>query len=379
MATPTPGARPVAVFQAPEAEYWNCNPYAVTFSPDGRWLVFGSGGFYGGGAITIVDLQTSKRADHRQPKLGDAGVPSISGVCFDASASRLALSAWSTSHRYAGVFVASVDGLALGRPMRIGRERMDRFEGMPTAVAGYPGGLVVRHNTRSLAEVLRAYSVPDWDPAPHPSRTHRRIASVGRRMFTGGGGSLQIGGWSGRGARFEHHRAGGGLVVGPDLPHMVDAPTERVTAIVAVSDDTLITGGLGGELDVWPVGDETEPLAPSMRIEHRRADSQPCAGAWATYRQASITGLCALEDGRWFAVDAGGEVSAWRGDARLARWRILKPGTPRAMAVHPDTPLGPLVAVAVKAAEGERCGYVVCYRPEPSAADAPSNASSSAV
>jgi hypothetical protein len=48
------------IIDAPEVEYWNCNPYTLRFSPDGRHLAIGSGGWYGFGALSLVDLDDDR-------------------------------------------------------------------------------------------------------------------------------------------------------------------------------------------------------------------------------------------------------------------------------------------------------------------------------
>ena len=80
------------------------------------------------------------------------------------------------------------------------------------------------------------------------------------------------------------------------------------------------------------------------------------------YRPESVVGLCALEDGRFFSVDANGEALEWRDEVITRTFTAPRPGTARCIAVHPETPRGPLLAVGMKVVEGERRGYVACWR-----------------
>lgn len=70
--------------------------------------------------------------------------------------------------------------------------------------------------------------------------------------------------------------------------------------------------------------------------------------AWATYAPSSIVGICYLggsDDEHWVTLNAAGELSLWRHQARLSSWQIPTDGSPRSMASHPNRPL---LAVAVK-------------------------------
>ena len=73
-----------------------------------------------------------------------------------------------------------------------------------------------------------------------------------------------------------------------------------------------------------------------------------------------VVALCALDADRFFSVDASGEVLEWRDGAIAADHSLPRPGTARAIAVHPDTPRGPLLAVGLKLEGRVRRGYVAC-------------------
>jgi hypothetical protein len=217
----------------------------------------------------------------------------------------------------------------------------------------------VRSNVCHIEDVLRSLDVPAIGAAgTHAHRSHARIVQVGDELITGGGGSLKLGGWSRAEGEYEGFKATTGLVVGTPA-RAVPAPGDRITALVARPGGGLLTGGLGGELIAWQRDDRGWRPARSLRRETTRTAS--VGGAWATYRPSSVVGLCALEDGRLFSVDASGEVIEWRDDAVAIVRTPPRPGTARCIAVHPDTPLGPLLAVGFKADDETRRGYVACW------------------
>ena len=167
---------------------------------------------------------------------------------------------------------------------------------------------------------------------------------------------MKLGGWSNIEGEYENFKAGPGLIVG--LPARgVPAPGERITAVLALPGGTLLTGGLGGELVLWERDPEWRPVRWLRGETERRASID---GAWATYHPQSVVGLCALEDGRFFSVDASGEVLEWRDQTVTMRHELPRPGSARCIAVHPETPRGPLLAVGLKAGEKGHRGYVAC-------------------
>lgn len=123
----------------------------------------------------------------------------------------------------------------------------------------------------------------------------------------------------------------------------------RVTAIGARSSgDEFLTGGLKGEVDLWSWdGDwKQKRLQRATRCKRRQLSDS----AWATYKPASIVGLCSLYDGnRWVSVTAGGELRLWDGENLVRTWEIPELGSPRAIAAHPGKPE---IAIGVKK-EGE--------------------------
>ena len=97
------------VFDAPPVLYWNSNPYALAFSPDGSMLAVGSGGWYGCGGLSLVEVASGKDSTLRfvtgRLAEGVSVAPfdwgsrelTISGVAFDGGGEHLAASTWSNS------------------------------------------------------------------------------------------------------------------------------------------------------------------------------------------------------------------------------------------------------------------------------------------
>lgn len=362
---------PAFVFDAPPVVYWNSNPYGLAFSPDGSMLAVGSGGWYGGGGLSLVDVASGKdttlrfvtgpHADGVPVATFDCGeVPlTVSGVAFDGSGEHLAACTWSSSqHEGPTLLFRVAEGSIEHRSTFVVRERDPIFDRCPTGLCFMDGHLYVRNNARRLEDVLSSFPMPPAVDTNVPTayRSHARVARVGRELITGGGGSLKLGGWSIVEGTYESFKATSGMVVGPPA-RGVPAPGARITAVLARPGGMLITGGLGGEVIAWE-RDEDWRSVRWLRRETKR--DAPIGGAWATYRPESVVGLCALEDGRFFSVDASGEVLEWRDDGIIAKHELPRPGTARCIAVHPQTPRGPLLAVGLKVEGKERRGYVAC-------------------
>ena len=360
-----------SIVEVPPVVYWNSNPYALAFSPDGSSLAVGSGGWYGFGGLSLVDVASGAETTIRfVPDHLVEGVPvapfeggsvslTISGVAFDGSGEFLAACAWSSSQHCGPAFLFRVVDGPLEHHKTFVLPRLESvFDRCPTGVGFFEGRLVVRSNARRVEDVFCSFPVPEGvdTQATTAHRAHARMACVQSRLVTGGGGSLKLGGWSVVEGNYEDFKATTGMVVGPPY-RGVPAPGERVTAVLARPDGRLVTGGLTGELHLWECDDELR-LARQLRAETERRAG--IGGAWATYRPQSVVGLCALDDGRFFSVDASGEVLEWREDAVARKHPLPRRGTPRSIAVHPHTPRGPLLAVGVKAGEKERRGYVAC-------------------
>ena len=358
-------------FEAPPILYWNSNVYALQFSPDGTRLAVGSGGWYGGGGITVVDVRAQKSSTLRFgdcKKTDQVAAPwtshklTISGVCFDGSGRHLVLSSWSSSQRAAPTFVCEVDGLELSHVATLETTTERRiWRRCPTGVGLLDGQVVVRCNARRVEDVLLIHPAPagvDTD-APHAAHAHARMAIVNSRIITGGGGSLKLGGWSAVEGNYESHKAAEGLLVFPD-PIQARATNARVTAVLATADGGLITGGLDGALNHWSLQENGWTVDRILREAKPRKSKLNTS--WATYRPESIIGLCRLDSDRWFSVDAGGQICGWTNNSCTDHFDLHRTGTPRTIAVHPQTPIGPLLAVGVKGDEDERRGFVACFK-----------------
>ncbi len=372
------GNDPVFIVEAPPVAYWNSNPYALAFSPDGARLALGSGGWYGLGGVSVVEAGSLRAATLRfvTPDLADeAGSAddvdvapgewgrvslTISGVAFDDTGEHLAACGWSGRHNGGPAFLFRSQGREL--------TLLDAFvaarggaplDGGPTGVCFDGRRLHVRRNARTIGDVLSSAELPVELGGELAHRAHARIIRIGNELITGGGGSLKLCGWSRKEGDYESFKATTGLVVGMPV-RGIPAPGERITAVLARPGGGLVTGGLGGEIVGWERSDDG--WRPLRWLRAPAPLKASVSGPWATYRPESVVGLCALEDGRFFSVNANGEVLAWRDDRIVRTFAPPRPGTARCIAVHPDTPRGPLLAVGFKVVDGERRGYVACWQ-----------------
>lgn len=367
--------KPVVVFDCPEVIYWASNAYAVQFSPDGTCLAIGSGGWYGHGGLTLVDLASSAqrtlRFGERLPPESAVAAGSrvsprfttcltVSGVCFDDRGRYLAISTWSGRQRSGPGYLYRVRGLDLERVQRIEGENGLPRSGPATGLCFTPGQLHIRSLSLSLNQIFTSWPMPeDLDGrGAYAWRAHARMAVVEGALYTGGGGSRALREWHSGHGILESHKAGDGLVSGPAPYRVFPAPVERITAVVAAPDGRLYTGGLGGEIHAWSRRGDT--WKPERALTEGGEKPPRLKTAWGTYHPQSVVGLCVFDDGRLCSVDADGEVSVWYDGRREARTQIPVPGTPRAIAAHPSTPVGPLLAIGMKAGDDVRRGTVVC-------------------
>lgn len=357
------------VFDAPEVLYWNSNPYAVQLSPDGRVLAVGSGGYYGHGGISLIDLQTgetrTRRFSQPDPDLKRRGrsrlnALTVSGVCFDDAGGFLAISTWSSGLGGGPCVLYRVHGLDLERVQIFERTPGGSLtDPAPTGIGLHGGRLYVRNHASALEQLITQHELPAEVSArgERAWRAHARLAFVEGRPVTGGGGSLKLATWTPAQGTHESFKAADGLVFGPDPVEVFAAPVARVTAVLAGPGGRLLTGGLDGEIHAWSQRDGI--WSPTRTLADARPKPTRSDGAWATYRPASVVGLAALDDDRWFSVDADGALSAWRGERLEQTTQLPGTGTPRAIAAHPDTVLGPMVAVGVKATDPTTRGRVI--------------------
>lgn len=359
---------PVLVAEAPPAA-WASTPYAVAFSPDGRTVAIGVGGWYGAGCLCVVDVTTGTGTTSRfvvdgdSRRLvtggGDDSPLTVSGLAFDGSGEHLVASTWESRQHVGPAFLLRArPEPELLRTFELADDDLDRR--CPTGVCLSAGHLYVRCNTRSLPDVLACFALPEAvdTEATFAHRSHARLARCGGELVTGGGGSLKLGGIDLRTGPYASFEATTGLVVGPTI-RTIAAPGERITAVLAHPTGRLLTGGLTGEIVAWER--QADDWRPTQWIRDVTTRPRTVGGAWATYRTESVVGLCALEDGRFFSVDASGEVLEWRDDRVTRTFPLPRPGTPRCIAVHPSTPRGPLLAVGVKVEARPRRGYVACF------------------
>ena len=300
-------------------------PYAVTFSRDGTRLAIGGGTWYGGGGIMLVDGRTLQPVSDA---VLDLGQPTVSGVCFASDDSHVIATTWQSSQRSGPVLVHEQRDARLVVTARI----PSALDGPPTGLALLGGNrALLRHHRVVAADMLRPCELPH--DVAGDTGDGARVAIAGDHAVTGDHGMR------------DKSPDTGALVFAPllDLRAAELCPVRecrRVTA-VACAGDTLWSGGGDGELDAWSWRDGWTQHRLRGAIPRSRPRSRGHL-AWAAYTPASIVGICALPGLGAIAVDAGGELCALD---PLATWQLPVPGTPRAIAAHPDRPW---IAVGLK-------------------------------
>jgi len=328
-------------------------------------LVAGGGTYYGKGGLLVTDLQRRETRFTLLPRLlrspgVPTGTPTVSGVCIDAEDRHVVASTWSRRHGYGPTHVFELARGELSHRATLDHAWSDRPDPpCPNGVALHEQHIVVRSNSTTLEDTYARIELPrdlELASAGVPQHlTSSHVAIVGRTLVTGAGGSLILGGWRTDTGYYEAGRAATGLILleraqPVDKCHVLSVKAcARVAAIAAgLASDTLITAGLNGEIDRW----QCTGTWSQRRVQSPRIRAQPaCAGdlVWATYRPASIVGLCYLADARrWLSVDASGEIGVWLDDERQATWQLPHPGSPRSIAAHPSEPW---VAAAIKGPE----------------------------
>ena len=396
------------VIEGPPTAYWSCNVYALDFSPNGRWLVLGCGGWYGHGGIAIIDIKTGKLCSMLRfsclrnlpgelaPDFLDRERDlTISGIAFDASGKYLTATSWSYSLHRDPIFIFSFEENATGQEAtptithRHTFRTQSRHAGKPTGVCFSEGQLFVRfHATASVRWPIRSWEIPEGlavdTNVPFRHRTHARIIAAENYIEVDGervketqivtehsnGSDGDYGLVALHNGEYKFHR-------GADQP---------VTAILAFPqrhnqgpEQEIVTGDREGAIMLWLTNlneDGEWDLLGTIRDKTTREAT--VEGAWSHYKPQSVVALCALEDGRFFSADASGEVLEWgrtlHGQGRnwkcLERRVLPRPGTPRCMAIHPRTSRRSkaILAVGVKAGyppsrrtTTRRPGFVVCF------------------
>lgn len=401
---------------APRVEYWNCNVYAAEFSPDGKWMAMGCGGWYGFGALSLVNVGTGrveamvrfgmKGERHQQSKENNRQESvhyfreslTVSGVSFDASGKFIAISTWASSHKRGPCYLFSFNPsktlstkttsdndpnddsspLSLCSTIQTGHNRSWTIE---NGVGFIDNELYVRsHVSPDRRQMISSFQIPAVlgvdTTISHRHRQHSRMAIFKdtRRRHEGAHIFDIITG----------HRQN--LVAQLNGEVRTFQASHEITAVIAVpcrkggtSHHNVITGGRDGSIILWNClphtknchslgGRQWEEACIIRKAATKRA---PADFYQATYKPESVVALCALEDGRFFSSDASGEILEWDRDYSggwkiVRRRQIPKSGTPRCLAVHPSTSnqSSGLLAVGVKVCEGSRRGYVVCFEIE---------------
>lgn len=358
-------------FPVPRCVYWRSTPYTVQFSPDGTTLAVGTGSCYGEGAVALIDVARGEsrtlRFSHPNghdlagEQRANHGTLSVSGVCFDDVGRYLAISTRTGNLRHSPTLLYRVHGLEL--------EEVQAYDPVCNSQTGFspsyglcfsPGRLHVRRQTPSQGRVFVTYELPpDVDSGGLLAwRAHAGITTVGGRVVTSGLGAIRVERTDTPHTDDDYLKAEEGLVFGPAPLRSYASPVRRISAIVTSPAGQLYTGGHDGEIHAWAcVRDIWKPVCVLTPGEPKPKRPEV---RWSFYRPQSVVGLCCLDANRLCSVDADGEVCVWRDDQCELRFRLPGPGTPRTLAWHPDTPLGPLLAVGVKGPDGVEEGMVLC-------------------
>jgi len=409
------GSNKSFVVDAPPVATWNCNVYGVDFSPDGKLLALGCGGFYGFGGIALVCLESGKIIYMLRFGRRDRGFPgesapnflrerndqslTISGVAFDASGKYLAATSWYQRHSPGPVFLFSVESnkendastsevtkATLRHCASFSVEGRSRWgAGIPTGICFSNGKLFIRfHGANAADKIISSFSIPEEFPAntnsPFKHRCHARIVAVERNCISNRNGlhtvpastSLEeeiLTGFSSRQGNLESGLVATHSGINANFAFH-EGSDQSITAVLALPDVNkdferkIVSGGRDGAIVLWGSGShDGMPCVNWRPICHIRTNTKRQAsveGAWSCYKPESVVALCALEDGRFFSADCSGEILEWKFNDVASKWiccqrRMLpRQGTPRCMAVHPRTSRqgGALLAVGVKAGDG---------------------------
>jgi hypothetical protein len=348
------------------------------FSRDGTRLAIGGGTWYGNGGIVLfnianalTELSTCAELLSCEPTSVETSVPelrglcpsnapTVSGVCFSNDDRHLAASMWRSSHFYEPSALCQVQGLQLqcltrGTPRGL-LDSYDRVAGCPTAVLLYGSGLITRNHIGDPAHVIVTEALPPGihvaADRPVQQFTHSRMIVARNTIITESGRYRAM--YQRRWERSDDDPiVQEGLIARAVFGDAADVivpvrECDRVTAIALLaSQDSFVTGGRDGEIDLWSWDGEwiqrrVQGPQPPPRINWPEIGHVP----WVTYTPSSIVALVTLcRSGMWASVTAGGElrIDTQSGSERV--WQLPEPGSPRSMAAHPQEPW---VAVGLK-------------------------------
>ncbi len=304
-------------------------PYALCFAPDGRRLAIGVGDWYAYDSGLIVAAL---------PSLETREIPtrgcSLSALRFDDAGARVFASAWGAGRSPSPALVIDTVGGAA--------HKLVATASVGTGLCAHRGQLFVR--SAGVANPFLPISSEGLRIARRDSHLyHSRVVGVGDALITGADAGPESGDWrsiAGRErslprARLVTRSLATGAIERVETPHL-----GRICSIAkAPAGDAYVTGGLLGELYLWPEGRllDTVPTADERRL----------AGVqWLSFGPQSVVALCFDHTGaRLFAVSAGGVVVEYHDLARVRSWRIEGLGSPRSIAAHPRRSL---LAIGVK-------------------------------
>ncbi|HEY0988216.1 MAG TPA: hypothetical protein VGD80_14225 [Kofleriaceae bacterium] len=346
--------------------------YAATFSPDGRRLAIGGGSWYGGGGIIIVELATGRSQQLRCADLPDARAlgATVSGLCFSADARHLVASTWSDRHADGAVMLFEVDGLALHHHGTFRCHGPGDARRLATTGVVLHGGAAIARNHGSLAtDMIAAVALPPVvDRTPVRQLGSQRIVVAGDRAITGNQGETAMTIDPDGSAIWRRARTGSLLVAPlarPGAPERIEVGAGSWVTAIARLDDAVVTGTSDGDLDAWSLDGSwrrrrLRAATPRAPIVHRDDASWVNDDeTWLSYAPNSIVDVCRIPARCAAGVSAGGELCLFDAAGVLESHALAPPGSPRAIAAHPD---GAALAIGLKAGGGASAVVVVDLR-----------------
>lgn len=306
--------------------------YALTFSPDGRYLVWGGGSSTGLGFLrwcsvsspNAGELELSEPADPEwkisvelAQRLGLRGVTgldlfsshAVSGLAFDQYGHNLALTMWSLGHRNVPSVVTAIEGGALQMldifpcPPDENQSGHERKRRLANGVVLMDDKLIV-HRWASAERCLEFHSLAfRCGVAPH-HRTSSRIAPLGRGWFATGSQT-------------------GLVLVHQDGSHRTVSGTDVSAICCEPLGGAFTTGDSRGRLTHWRFQLDQENLQPETEFV--------CPSGH------QIEALGYLKGGLLVVGCRGGTITLWRGNELLGGKKM--PGfSVRTLTCHPSLP-----------------------------------------